>query len=88
MNEDVPPEEGDTNPEDSDEGSNGEESQANPDHSLSDEQIEANDTLERMLRRVPDQPGNLLRNKFQAETRRRYNSGELDYNELRQRNRW
>ena len=88
LNDDVPPEEGDANPEDSDEASNGEESPASPDHSLSDEQIEANDTLERMLRRVPDQPGNLLRNKFQAETRRRYNSGELDYNELRQRNRW
>lgn len=59
-----------------------------PDYSLSDEELETSDTLERMLRRVPDEPGNLLRNKFQSETRRRYDSGDLDYNELRQRQRW
>ena len=65
-----------------------EELQAMPDNALSNEELEANDTLERTLRRVPDEPGSLLRNKFLSETRRRFDSGELDINRIRQQQRW
>lgn len=88
MNEETPQENDNAQTEGSDEQAQAEESPAIPDNALSNEELEANDTLERMLRRVPDEPGNLLRNKFQAETRRRFNSGELNYEQLRQRNRW
>ncbi|MXZ44510.1 MAG: VWA domain-containing protein [Gammaproteobacteria bacterium] len=88
MNEDAPPENADAPPGAEEEEGEGLEAPAFPDNELSNEELEANDTLERMLRRVPDEPGNLLRNKFQAETRRRYDSGDLDYSQLRQRQRW
>lgn len=88
IGDDVPLEDRNAPPANSNDEPDGQESPAIPDSALSDEEVEANDTLERMLRRVPDEPGNLLRNKFQAETRQRYNSGELDYDQIRQRNRW
>ncbi|MYD45004.1 MAG: VWA domain-containing protein [Gammaproteobacteria bacterium] len=59
-----------------------------PDDALSNEELEANDTLERMLRRVPDDPGSLLRNKFLSETRRRLESGDIDVNRLGRAQRW
>ena len=86
--EEASPEETDTPTEDSEEGTEGQDPQPVPSDALSNEELEANDTLERMLRRVPDEPGNLLRNKFQAETRRRFDSEELDYNQLMLRQRW
>lgn len=98
-NEGEPQDESGTNPDDQQEESDqptegeGEETESDepptiPDDALSNEELEANDTLERMLRRVPDQPGSLLRNKFLSETRRRFDSGELDINRLRQQQRW
>ena len=87
-NEETPPEESDLPPDGEGEESDSQEPPTLPNDALSNEELEANDTLERMLRRVPDEPGNLLRNKFQSETRRRYDSGDLDYNQLRQRQRW
>ncbi len=41
------------------------------------QQREEDDTMERILRRVPDDPGALLANKFRYETRRRLERGEL-----------
>lgn len=87
-NPDSQPEESDQPPTGEGEESDMEELQAMPDDALSNEELEANDTMERMLRRVPDEPGSLLRNKFLSETRRRFDSGELDINRLRQRQRW
>ena len=89
MGNEMPPEEGsDAQMEDGEEQMDAEEPVAIPDESLSNEELEATDTLERMLRRVPDEPGNLLRNKFQAETNRRLDSEEFDYDQFRQRQRW
>lgn len=98
-NDGLPQDDSPTNPEgqpeESDELPNGEgeetesdEPPTMPDDALSNEELEANDTLERMLRRVPDEPGSLLRNKFMSETRRRFDSGEIDIDRLRQRQRW
>ena len=87
-NPETQPEESDLPTNDDGEETDSAEPPTMPDDTLSNEELEANDTLERMLRRVPDEPGSLLRNKFLAETRRRYDSGELDVNQLRQRQRW
>ena len=49
----------------------------------SDAEREMSDAFERWLRRIPDEPGGLLVNKFRHETIERVRNGELDLNEER-----
>ena len=48
--------------------------------STDEQDRETEATLERMLRRVSDEPGNLLKQKFLHEARLRYRRGELQGN--------
>lgn len=57
----------------------GDEQESNDTQTQSNEERESEDALDRWLRRIPDNPGSLLSNKFRHESIQRVRRGEIKY---------
>jgi Ca-activated chloride channel family protein len=79
--DDGPPQEPEQKPEESEDSSESENAEETSEEDGSADRDEKQEALEQWLRRVPDDPGGLLRRKFQHETKQRLRDGDYSNRE-------